>query len=275
MVSRCLAGKISIFDTDGHRCIIVEPPKAINRFLYLCDNRYHTESIEPLYNTYIDNGLIVITGDCVKCYNINGDDFKIIGKSTVKIAKNQRKGGQSAPRFGRIRENEIQQYIAKCAELAIRCFTTNDLPNIGKLIIAGMGDKKDKLYAELHPKLKLLCSIITISEKDTIHDIVNKCSPILNEDNHSLIELEEFMDHFNKDDGKAIYGLDDVITALLECKLEKLLVHENFKNVKYDINYLESICESNNCQYITIADINDRTQELLDGYGGIVGQSWY
>jgi peptide chain release factor subunit 1 len=278
MVLRCLVEKSCMFDTDIDKnriCIVLEPPKSITKFIYLCDNRYHTEYIEPLYNTYVDNGLIVITGDSVKIYNINGEDIKNICKSTVNIAKKHNKGGQSAPRFGRMRENDIQQYISKCKELATRCFTTDDIPNIEKLIIAGMGDKKDKLYDELHPKLKILCSKITISEKENIHDIFMKCKHILNQDNHSLIELENFMEHFNKDTGKAIYGIKDVIDALNDCKLEKILVHENYINNEYNTKYFEKICNTNNCQYIKIVDINDKTQELLDGYGGIVGLSWY
>ena len=55
----------------------------------------------------------------------------------VQLPKKHGRGGQSAVRFARIREEKRHNYVRKVCELATQHFITNDLPNVKGLILAG------------------------------------------------------------------------------------------------------------------------------------------
>jgi peptide chain release factor subunit 1 len=61
------------------------------------------------------------------------------------LPKKHGRGGQSAMRFARIREEKRHNYVRKVAELATQHFITNDLPNVVGLVIAGSASLKNDL----------------------------------------------------------------------------------------------------------------------------------
>src|SRR3990170_3384652 len=126
------------------------------------------EYIETLYKEYKKYGIIIINGEEVKMYEMSGTEIIKLGRHKVNISNNQRKGGQSAQRFGRIRDNEIYSYITLCIEMCNKYYLEEDIPMIEGLIIGGYGEKKNKLYENLHPKLKKMCQLLTITDKDNI-----------------------------------------------------------------------------------------------------------
>ena len=55
------------------------------------------------------------------------------------------RGGQSAPRFARIRQEKRHNYITKVAETAVQLFITSDQVNVSGLILAGSAELKTEL----------------------------------------------------------------------------------------------------------------------------------
>lgn len=55
------------------------------------------------------------------------------------------RGGQSALRFARIRQEKRHNYVRKVAETAVQLFITNDKVNVTGLILAGSADFKSHL----------------------------------------------------------------------------------------------------------------------------------
>ena len=60
----------------------------------------------------------------------------------VQLPKKHGRGGQSAVRFARLREEKRHLYIVKCCELAKQHFISNDAPNIRGIVVAGSADLK-------------------------------------------------------------------------------------------------------------------------------------
>ena len=58
------------------------------------------------------------------------------------MPKKHGRGGQSANRFARIREEKRSNYVKKVAELAIKNFITNDVPHVKGIVMAGSADFK-------------------------------------------------------------------------------------------------------------------------------------
>jgi peptide chain release factor subunit 1 len=74
-----------------------------------------------------------------------GNTREITHKFTVDLPKKHGRGGQSALRFSRLRDEKRHNYVRKVAELAVQHFITNDKVNVSGLVLAGSADFKTEL----------------------------------------------------------------------------------------------------------------------------------
>lgn len=74
-----------------------------------------------------------------------GNTREVIHKFTVDLPKKHGRGGQSALRFSRLRDEKRHNYVRKVAELAVQHFITNDKVNVSGLVLAGSADFKTEL----------------------------------------------------------------------------------------------------------------------------------
>ena len=87
-------------------------------------------------------GFIIIDGNGVLFATLQGNNKEIIQRMPVQLPKKHGRGGQSAVRFARLREEKRHLYIVKCCELAKQHFISNDAPNIRGIVVAGSADLK-------------------------------------------------------------------------------------------------------------------------------------
>ena len=76
---------------------------------------------------------------------LSGNTREVIHKFTVDLPKKHGRGGQSALRFSRLRDEKRHNYVRKVAELAVQHFITNDKVNVTGLVLAGSADFKTEL----------------------------------------------------------------------------------------------------------------------------------
>jgi peptide chain release factor subunit 1 len=74
-----------------------------------------------------------------------GNTREILHKLTVDLPKKHGRGGQSALRFSRLRDEKRHNYVHKIAELAVQFFITADKCNVTGLVLAGSADFKTVL----------------------------------------------------------------------------------------------------------------------------------
>ncbi|KAK3676505.1 translation termination factor eRF1 [Recurvomyces mirabilis] len=122
-----------------------EPFKPINTSLYLCDNKFHTEALSELLESDQKFGFIIMDGNGALFGTLSGNTREIVHKFSVDLPKKHGRGGQSALRFARLREEKRHNYVRKVAELAVQNFITNDKVNCAGLILAGSADFKNDL----------------------------------------------------------------------------------------------------------------------------------
>ena len=79
------------------------------------------------------------------------------------LATKTRKGGQSANRYARLREEQEAAYVKKCCELATQHFITADRPNVKGLVFAGSAHLKTDMHNSEHFDKRLrpivLCTV--------------------------------------------------------------------------------------------------------------------
>jgi peptide chain release factor subunit 1 len=103
-----------------------EPFKPINTSLYLCDNKFHTEALAELLESDSKFGFIIMDGNGSLFGTLTGNTREILHKISVDLPKKHGRGGQSALRFSRLRDEKRHNYVRKIAELAVQFFITND-----------------------------------------------------------------------------------------------------------------------------------------------------
>ncbi|MCJ1381050.1 Polypeptide release factor (eRF1) in translation termination [Xylographa soralifera] len=122
-----------------------EPFKPINTSLYLCDNKFHTEALSELLESDQKFGFIIMDGNGALFGTLSGNTRDVVHKFSVDLPKKHGRGGQSALRFARLREEKRHNYVRKVAELAVQNFITNDKVNVAGIVLAGSADFKNDL----------------------------------------------------------------------------------------------------------------------------------
>lgn len=130
--------------------------------MYLCDNKFHTEALSELLESDSRFGFIVMDGNGTLFGTLAGNTREIIHKFTVDLPKKHGRGGQSALRFSRLRDEKRHNYVRKVAELAVQHFITADKVNVTGLVLAGSADFKTELGQSDMFDLRLAAKVIKV-----------------------------------------------------------------------------------------------------------------
>ena len=262
--------KIRVFSTY-HGCLLFEPPKKIGQSFYMCDKRFHLDSILEMYKEGTTFGIVFITGKMYSFYKIikTGEhyDSKKIYSSAVRLPKKQKKGGQSAQRFCRIRNNEEAAYIKKVSEKVIEYFVDLEASKatIKKLIFAGPSSKKEKLREEPLIQQYFSFNPVEIFNTSDLNDTVifetlNNVKNLF--ENNNMLEEEKILD-FVKNlletaDDKTVYGIEEINRNFGALKLV-ITDEETFPLLKID----------------TKCEVKIVSKERLNRIIGTIGLKWY
>ena len=93
---------------------------------------------------------------------LSGNTRDVIHKFTVDLPKKHGRGGQSALRFSRLRDEKRHNYVRKVAELAVQHFITNDKVNVTGLVLAGSADFKTELSQSDMFDQRLVAKVIKV-----------------------------------------------------------------------------------------------------------------
>ncbi|QEU59852.1 Sup45 [Kluyveromyces lactis] len=218
----------------------IEPYKPINTSLYLCDNKFHTEVLSELLEADDKFGFIVMDGQGALFGLLTGNTRTVLHKFTVDLPKKHGRGGQSAVRFARLREEKRHNYVRKVAEVAVQNFITNDKVNVKGLILAGSADfKTDLAKSELFDQ-RLQAKIVKIVDisyggENGFNQAIELSAEALA--NVKFIQekklITEYFDQISQDTGKYCYGIEDTLKALDLGAVEILIVFENLETIRY------------------------------------------
>lgn len=103
----------SAFDSGKEICEIVVPRFPLLTNDYRCDNRFQTELIRslcipegvPIY------GLVLVYGGVTHFYTVQSSSYRLLKTQTSRIPKKQKKGGSSANRIARLRDELVDHYF--------------------------------------------------------------------------------------------------------------------------------------------------------------------
>ena len=279
-----------------------EPPRPIKKAIYLCDNRFHTESIYDLLDDGPLFAFVIVAGDGFLLATLQGSSVKILHRESVDLPNHHRRGGQSSVRFARLRVEKRTNYLRKIAE-TMNLDLLPLLKKIKSIILAGPADLKNELaQSELIDKRLKSQILKTIDLSSTgekgLNEAIDQSADLLG----GLKYLEEkkevqgFLTAIQTNQ-PVTFGLIETMRALEMGAVEKILLwdeldvirHSNKDEITYSsktlklvgpqashaidkISLIEWLIESRSSFGINVVLLSDATPEGNDfahGFGGI------
>jgi peptide chain release factor subunit 1 len=262
----------------------VNPPKPIQINLYRCDDHFWTDHIRDMLKDDRIIGLLAIDTQEAGLGIVSGDRWQVIDSLTSGVAGKHRQGGQSARRFERLRDNELNEYYHRIADHAYKVFL--EQYKISGMIVGGPGPTKENFLKEEYLDYRLQKNIIatidcSYSGDEGIREILDKVHEqgILND--YRLMEekrlMKKFMTEVYSERGLAIYGISDVLKSLKngivdtvimideiqleeirlqcnKCNAEKVIYAERINLMNTRQNLLSTPCESCGATDLVIND---------------------
>ncbi|KAJ3316412.1 Polypeptide release factor (eRF1) in translation termination [Blyttiomyces sp. JEL0837] len=219
-----------------------EPFKAVNTSLYLCDNKFHTEALQDLLESDSRFGFIIMDGNGTLFGTLTGNTREIIHKFQVDLPKKHGRGGQSALRFARLRDEKRHNYVRKVAEMAVQFFITNDKVNCTGLVLAGSADFKTELSQSdmFDPRLQAkIIKVVDVSYggENGFNQAIELSQEVLQ--NVKFIQekklIQKYFDEISQDTGKYCFGVEDTLKALDLGAVEILIVWESLDINRYQL----------------------------------------
>jgi len=177
---------------------------------------------------------------------LSGNTRDIVHKFSVDLPKKHGRGGQSALRFARLREEKRHNYVRKVAELAVQNFITNDKVNCAGLILAGSADFKNDLNQSDMFDQRLQSKVIKVVDvsyggENGFNQAIELVAETLS--NVKFIQekklINKYFDEISQDSGKVCYGVEDTLKALELGAAETLIVYENLEVTRWTLKTSE------------------------------------
>ncbi|MBM1154938.1 peptide chain release factor aRF-1 [archaeon] len=238
---------------------VLEPPLPLQTYLYRCDNRFHTEILEQMLSSLDEvYGLLLLDTSGASVSLIRGSHVEIVKEMESGIPGKHSAGGQSARRFERLREMEVNLFFHRVGKWANKIFLSED--RLQGIIVGGPAHTKNEFlegdYLDYRLKDKII-AIIDVADVDEqgVKQALAQLSSIL-KDARITKERElgqRFLSVASKSPNAVAIGYDEVLRRMREGVVDTVLIVEDLSSVIVTI-------KCNNCGYHFTKVVEDPTQ---------------
>ncbi|WP_336134940.1 peptide chain release factor aRF-1 [Natronomonas amylolytica] len=227
--------------TDMVTEVLESPPDPIESFRYHCDSHFLTEPLQEMLGDKGLYGLIVLDRREANVGWLKGKRVEPVKSASSLVPGKQRKGGQSAQRFARLRLEAIDNFYQEVAEMADDLFVPKRHEMDG-ILVGGPSPTKDEFLDGdyLHHELQDLVLgkfDVSYTDESGLYDLVDAGQDVLAEAElmQDKAEMEEFFEQLH-DGQKATYGFDATRQNLMMGSVDRLLISEDLRKdvVTYD-----------------------------------------
>ena len=244
----------------------IVPIKPILNYLYRCDDHFHVEILQDMLREETIIGVLTLDTSEAGLGLLSGDRLEVAEVLTSGISGKHRAGGQSARRFERLREAEVNDFFHRIAKHAVKTFMEEN--KISKLIVSGPGPTKENFlkgdYLHYQLKEKVAAVIDTsYSGEEGIRETVMKSEETL-EDLRLVEEIklvQNFLREASREDGLAAYGIEPVENSLKQGNAETIVVLEDLNLIRLKVKCTS--CGNEIVEYLSREEYVKRKQEIL------------
>ncbi|CAD6197655.1 unnamed protein product [Caenorhabditis auriculariae] len=236
-------GTITTDDGKDKRVNIdFEPIKPIKSFSYICDNKFDTKALQDMLADDHIFGFIIMDGNGCLFGTLQGNAREVLHKFTVDLPKKHGRGGQSAVRFARLRNEKRHNYVRKVAECAVEMFIKQDKVAVTGIVLAGSADFKTVLGQSDMFDQRLQAKIIKIVDiayggENGFNQAIELAADTLSKVNFIQEKkmIGAYFDEICQDTGKYVFGVKDTFSTLEMGAVESLICWENLDITRYKL----------------------------------------
>ncbi len=205
----------------------IEPPSPLGINLYRCDSMFFLEPLEAMLDNKETYCLVVMDGREATIATLKGAHIQVVRRLHSNAHAKVRKGGQSAQRFERAREESIGDYANRISESVNDLFMKNEF-KIKGVLVGGPGPAKEGFIKghSLNYQIKILGTFDTgYTDEFGLHEIVEKAADLLKEEVAAKERkvVERFMQERVRN-GLAVFGYEPTRRALEAKKVGTLML---------------------------------------------------
>jgi peptide subunit release factor 1 (eRF1) len=195
------------------------------------------DDLLKLYDETDNYAIILVSGKRSEFYLHNRNCTKLLKSISESLPNQFRKGGQSAQRFERIRDEKIGWYIKKIAETMVQYYTKNGVFQYKGLIVAGPAEMKDLLREQdifVQYFSKHLLKTVTIGEiyENSIHQVIQLGNDVLNSNSEGYEKLKhiELLISNDRTLDLIVFGNETVLNEFYNGTLKEIYLSDKYEN---------------------------------------------
>jgi peptide chain release factor subunit 1 len=213
----------------------IMPPEPLNISTYRCDSKFFLEPLEGMLDVKDSYGLVVMDGrECTMAY-LKGTNITVLRRLNSTAHSKIRKGGQSAARYSRLIEEQIEYYYKRIGEAMDQYF----VDKVKGVIVGGPGPAKFD-FAKMKPfnyQIKVLGVVDTgYTDEYGLRETMKMAEDLIAD--QEAIKEKQIIDRFIKEvvtGGLAVYGEKNVRDAILSKQAATLLISEGLAWKRYHV----------------------------------------
>lgn len=245
----------------------VVPPKAVQINLYRCDDHFWIDHLKDMMKDDKVIGILSLDTQEAGFGILTGDRWEVVESLTSGVAGKHRQGGQSARRFERLRDNELNEYYRRVADYAQKIFI--DEYDVRGIIIGGPGPTKEGFIREEYLDYRLQNNVIAVldssySGSEGVRELIDKVNDQGIMSDYRLMEekkiVKRFISEVYSGKGLGIYGIYDVINSLKSGFADLVIVNDDITILRVEIKCNK--CQNIQERFIERNDLNSLKQEL-------------
>jgi peptide chain release factor subunit 1 len=245
----------------------VVPPKAVQINLYRCDDHFWIDHLKDMMKDDKVIGILSLDTQEAGFGILTGDRWEVVESLTSGVAGKHRQGGQSARRFERLRDNELNEYYRRVADYAQKIFI--DEYDVKGIIIGGPGPTKEGFIREEYLDYRLQNNVIAVldssySGSEGVRELIDKVNDQGIMADYRLMEekkiVKRFISEVYSGKGLGIYGIYDVINSLKNGFADLVIVNDDITILRVEIKCKK--CQNIKERFIERNELNSLKQEL-------------
>ncbi|WP_129114396.1 peptide chain release factor aRF-1 [Halegenticoccus tardaugens] len=210
------------------------PPQPVESFRYHCDSAFLTEPLEEMLADKGLFGLVVLDRREANVGWLKGKRVEPVKSTSSLVPGKQRKGGQSAQRFARLRLEAIDNFYQEVAEMANDLFVPKR-HELDGILVGGPSPTKDEFLEGGYLHHEIQDNVVgkfdvAYTDESGLYDLVDAAQDVLADQEimQDKAQMEEFFEKLHTGE-EATYGFEATRKNLVMGSVDRLLLSEDLR----------------------------------------------
>ncbi len=217
--------------TERMEAYVIVPPEPIRIFLYRCDSRFHTEHLQEMLREKEAYGILLVDANNATVATLQGKHLQINMQMYSGVTGKTKAGGQSARRYERLRDMQLNEYYTRVGKHASEVFMPMD--NLKGIILGGPGPTKydfqkgNYLNYQLNNKILDVLDTAYVEEQG-VKEVMDKAPEIMKKVRYIEEKniMQKFLYEVGHDSGFITYGEGEVRRLMNSGAVRTVLLSE-------------------------------------------------